>query len=630
MKRFLSAGIALLLLLAFSCGPAIQTMTETDISNFSKYFMVSFDQVRNNGIPVSASVHAPVANTASRATVPSSVSTFTNGTMANYPEVGLTSSWIITDASATVAANVYLVSVRTNFPSTSSIDYYLEEYYVKDITSLGVWDYDDPIVNTDGVQDQTYRVRKEVHYRDGTVRYEKIVKVLFKSDAQAGFSAFDVDGSLDYPELFYPEADPTDSAEFSEVVVYTHTRNRNPDFWFWDGAATSTIVGVRYYTEHYTDAATYAGTMVSFERTVEEYTTSGGELINQLGDVFLGSKHQVMAQSVLRQEVLFDVDNSGSTPVFTAQAGGMTTIMKSHVVNIATNYDFELTRTNSLATQLENWSGETLFVPTGDAEPIPNTDPYPDVLTKTRITNADGTSIPLNEQGPGDISVLYNALQAGVYTVDTGGQETPAADTIDGAGVLVFGGSTAQGGMQVETPPQDASINPISAGTIEAWIYVNSIVDTAGIVHKGVEPDFSDEGYTLQFWGSDGTIAFAIAQQNNYRYDLVSSGKRLNTGKWYYVVGTWDTATGKIKLYTIYKKRSGTASVDVQTASMSNCPTGPYEQSGPLIIGSQLFGTGLSGYYSFDGKIDGVKVSGTAKSQTDIVAYFNQYKDVFQ
>ena len=53
---------------------------------------------------------------------------------------------------------------------------------------------------------------------------------------------------------------------------------------------------------------------------------------------------------------------------------------------------------------------------------------------------------------------------------------------------------------------------------------------------------------------------------------------------------------------------------------MSNCPTGPNPDGGPLLIGSQFVdeARGSAGYYGFNGKIDGVRISDTAKSANAI------------
>ena len=156
-----------------------------------------------------------------------------------------------------------------------------------------------------------------------------------------------------------------------------------------------------------------------------------------------------------------------------------------------------------------------------------------------------------------------------------------------------------------------------TAGTVEAWVYLDAKVSWAGIVHKGEKADFSDEAYSLQFWGKNGTVAFAIVRQEpSYKYSVAKSKTRLNTGAWYYVVGTWDATSVKIYINGVLDRTA------------SNTIGEPAQTDGPIVIGSQLFSdeSTLKNYYGFAGQINGVVITGSTLSDAQIAQNYTDYQ----
>ncbi|MBT7994654.1 MAG: LamG domain-containing protein, partial [Bacteroidetes bacterium] len=86
---------------------------------------------------------------------------------------------------------------------------------------------------------------------------------------------------------------------------------------------------------------------------------------------------------------------------------------------------------------------------------------------------------------------------------------------------------------------QNSSLNLSSQGTIEAWIYLSSYKDFAGIIHKGDKKDFSDEAYTLQLWNNN-KLYFAISNNSN-SYQIQSTSS-LQLSKWYHVSASWNSS----------------------------------------------------------------------------------------
>ncbi len=57
--------------------------------------------------------------------------------------------------------------------------------------------------------------------------------------------------------------------------------------------------------------------------------------------------------------------------------------------------------------------------------------------------------------------------------------------------------------------PDSPTLDLTTTGSVGAWINMDAITPFGGIVHKGDNPDFSDEAYTLQFW-TGNTIMLGI------------------------------------------------------------------------------------------------------------------------
>ncbi len=123
--------------------------------------------------------------------------------------------------------------------------------------------------------------------------------------------------------------------------------------------------------------------------------------------------------------------------------------------------------------------------------------------------------------------------------------------------------------------PDSDALTLAESGSIEVVLKVVAHRDYAGIVHKGVKKDFSDESYSLQYWGNDGTLRFLVTGSKGV-YSYADSSSKLQTGVWYHIVATWDA--NDVMLY-INGSLSGSA----------KNRTGPVRDSnGGLVIGAQL------------------------------------------
>lgn len=614
------------------------TITASDIAKFQKVFMSSYTAERGGtggGARALAPFNAQSASSSmARATVP--VNQFQNNSFlglnpssfANYPEPGQTTSFTISKYDA--ANNVYDVTATTTYSPGDSRSTYVEEYYVRDIGKNGSgffdtgtpdarWTVDDPIVKWTGtwVQDQKARVRQILTFADGTTRSETILSQTDFTSGNPKFARFDVNGSLSFGQLFIPATD--NAAVFSSVVVYTVTPSTNPNFWFWQGSNAQTILGIRYYTE-FASGGQYNTYTISFEKTLSTFSTQGISTPLVWSTVFVGSQFDTLAESVLRQQVTYSTDSNG-TPILST--GTSTTNMQSRVVDITGQKDFYLTQLNSDYVSLSGWDTTTVYTPTGDAAEILAGDPNRFVYSRTGTVAGSSTPLAiltssLPSSGLGDLAGLYTSLTTGAATLPVASNPLPPSssppylvntDTTE----LQFNGTT-QGTVVDYDPTYDL----FPKGTIEAWVYIKQQMDTAGIVHKGESPTFNDECYSLQFWGNQGQIALAIDNSSG-SYDLLTSTINLNTGRWYYLVATWDGTTMKLYINGVLNKSKA------QTLSGA-----PQTNSSKLLIGSQLpnMYSPAYGYFTFNGAIYGVKVysTPTPPDATAILSFYNANK----
>jgi hypothetical protein len=639
-----AAGAAALLFTG--CGllnSSSRTPSAADISSFQTIFMSSYFAERG-GTPAGEKGLMPfgigAGRTGARATVNtaglanSSFASLSPTSFANYPEPGETTSFTISVKDA--ASHVYDVTATTTYPSTDIRSKYVEEYYVEDgnptygTAADGKWDANDPIVKLSGgawTQDQAARVQQVLTFTDGTKRTETIVAQtrdwgLGPTNAPRFDPAdFDINGSLDFSQLFYPKQTTDANVRFSSVVMYYVTPSTSSSYWFWTGTQAQTILGIRYYTESWNTATgTFTGYTTCFEKTLNTLTTTGGSFSSTLASVFVGSKYSALAESVLRQTVTASFN--ATTNAVDWSTAARTTNMKTRVVDVTAAKDFILTQMDEDAATWADWTTSTIYTPTATAQEVAAEEDSSKFLYARTLASA--SSVPLAQQtstaaevsGTGDLATLYTSISEGSAVVSTG-------TTIAGSTIIPAGQEWQFNGAQGKTVAYDpaAGWDLTTTGTVEAWVFINAQTDTGGIVHKGDKADFTDECYSLQFWGNLGQVAM-IVDYAPPSYAIVQSTTNLNTGKWYYLVATWD-ATAKKPALNLYINGVLNKSVTSYSAAQLTAAT----NTSSLHVGAQLpvtYSTAY-GYFGFNGKINGVKVSKTVASASTIAANYATY-----
>jgi type II secretory pathway pseudopilin PulG len=161
--------------------------------------------------------------------------------------------------------------------------------------------------------------------------------------------------------------------------------------------------------------------------------------------------------------------------------------------------------------------------------------------------------------------------------------------------------------------PDSPTLDLTTAGTVGAWIYMDSITPFGGIIHKGDRTDFSDEAYTLQFW-TGNTIILGITDSSNNLH-MVQTNTAFAPNTWYYVAGTWDSTGMRIYVNGVLD-RTG---IDTGVARNS---------AGSLNIGAQTstYYDGTYHNFPFQGVIDEASISSRALSSDEIKLYYNSTK----
>ena len=148
-------------------------------------------------------------------------------------------------------------------------------------------------------------------------------------------------------------------------------------------------------------------------------------------------------------------------------------------------------------------------------------------------------------------------------------------------------------------------------GAIECWLYPRTNVVWAGILHKGVHPDWSDESWSLQYWYA-GNVTLAL---DNAAGTLlwVTDSIPIQTNAWTHIVATWDTS--HVMIYH-----------DGVIATTTPFPAGflPIRNSSSaVIIGKQLPETAE---YNFDGVISGMQIYDRTLTAQEAADHYNATK----
>ena len=173
--------------------------------------------------------------------------------------------------------------------------------------------------------------------------------------------------------------------------------------------------------------------------------------------------------------------------------------------------------------------------------------------------------------------------------------------------------------------PDSDDLDLIGGGSISVWVNPAENISFAGILHKGVETDFSDEAWSLQYW-SGYMPSMLIYNEAGTRRQITAS-EALELNKWHHIAAVWGfdpgDADGK-SWFRFYINGIKQGEIDVTTFL-------PLKNSdGSLIIGSQLpeSHSETYGHITFRGAIDNILIYDHLLSEAEIADLYNEYSDL--
>jgi hypothetical protein len=243
--------ISLTITFLFGCNPVDPgsglDSSEYDLEKFMSDFMSTYQLYKIAEPPSGAQIKAVIP-----AWDVAGPTTFTNGTISDYPEYGQVTSWTVTE----IGTDIYAVEATTVYTLDENIDRTEEFYHVLDMDPIGEWGAEDLYVDDTGTVDSKTRKRFRTYFTDGTMRREKI---LFDATDGAAhqYAFFNVDGNLDYDTLEIPleTFTPGVDSRWSSLVEYSHNMKDNQYWNWWDSLSRATLQGERYYSQALIDGA---------------------------------------------------------------------------------------------------------------------------------------------------------------------------------------------------------------------------------------------------------------------------------------------------------------------------------------------------------------------------------------
>jgi hypothetical protein len=201
-------------------------------------------------------------------------------------------------------------------------------------------------------------------------------------------------------------------------------------------------------------------------------------------------------------------------------------------------------------------------------------------------------------------------------------EEIPADSPIQASGTPEIVDDGDRVGMEFDAEedyliiPADPTNDLTHEGTIALWLKPEVNVAWAGIIHKGTQSDWSDEGYSLQYDESN-QLMLAMTSEAGQTI-LVRTHHVLATGEWSHLVATWDA--DEVHIYV-----NGADVVDGITVGFSSTETTiaenyPFRSSGgDVVVGTQIPGNP----WRFDGVMSDIRIYDRYMEQSEVLDDFN-------
>ena len=260
-------------------------------------------------------------------------STFTSGSIENWPENGQTTSWT---ATLTTVTDVYFIEATTTYDrdEDANIDRTEEFYYVKDMAPLDSWGSEDLYVDATGAVDSKKRQRFRTYFADSTIRREQIVADA--TDGASGqYAIFDFNGTLDYDSLEIPSDTFTagENSRWSSKVAYAHNMKDNQYWTWWGDLSRASLRGDRYYSSGMVDGS-FVESYIFIESGLARNIVWSDEAVEAAPELTLDDERSALFTGVMRMKIAGGTKSIRAQYTIDARSGTYTVLVEGDSVTV--------------------------------------------------------------------------------------------------------------------------------------------------------------------------------------------------------------------------------------------------------------------------------------------------------
>jgi hypothetical protein len=167
--------------------------------------------------------------------------------------------------------------------------------------------------------------------------------------------------------------------------------------------------------------------------------------------------------------------------------------------------------------------------------------------------------------------------------------------------------------------PADPTNDLTNHGTIEAWLKPTTNINWAGIIHKGTESDWSDEGYSFQYDGGQRLMLVMTSEAGQML--VVHTLHVLANGVWSYVVATWDEDEVHIYVDGVDVVDKITVDLDPNSQTTTIAENYPFRSSdGDVVVGTQIPGNS----WRFNGAMSDIKIYNRFMEESEVLENYGE------
>jgi hypothetical protein len=247
-----------------------------------------------------------------------------------------------------------------------------------------------------------------------------------------------------------------------------------------------------------------------------------------------------------------------------------------------------------------------------------------DEMTRTRVLGVLDGSVTLMDLMVADTG-MYQDAEEGIVVGLPLEEEIPADSPIQTNGTPEIVDDGERVGMDFNEAgdyliiPADPTNDLTNHGTIEAWLKPTTNINWAGIIHKGTESNWSDEGYSFQYDGGQRLMLVMTSEAGQML--VVHTLHVLATGVWSYVVATWDDDEVHIYVDGVDVVDKITVDLDPNSQTTTIAENYPFRSSdGDVVVGTQIPGYS----WRFNGAMSDIKIYNRFMEESEVLENYGE------